>query len=106
MWVEVSLLSAISQLSLEINSKTYGREMLKLEPTSIKKCIVLRKKDKSVVPVYEKIISLLAQSKKDEAVIVATDFLNRKLKIPSSLAETIYKALYEIQSGRSERNLS
>lgn len=102
MWIEVSLLSAIGQLSLEINSKTYGREMLKLEPTSIKKSIVLKRKDKSIKPIYHKIIALLAESKKGEAVSLATNFLNKKLKVPGVIVESINKALHDIQSGRSD----
>jgi adenine-specific DNA-methyltransferase len=102
MWIQVSVLSAIGQLSLEVNSKTYGREMLKLEPTSIKKSIVLKKKDKSIIPIYKEIVALLRDSKKDEAVRKATTFLNKKLKVPEKLAESINKALYDIQSGRSD----
>ena len=40
-WIQISLMSVVGQLSLERESKTYGRGMLKIEPKSLKNSVCL-----------------------------------------------------------------
>ncbi len=99
-WVFVSLLSLPSQLSLELNSKTYGRGILKIEPKSLKETLVLVKNDSVVNSVYNKIISLLSRNNKEEAFEVATKFIVDYLKIPNDFLLVARKELQSIQDLR------
>ncbi|MCK9204429.1 MAG: N-6 DNA methylase [Bacteroidales bacterium] len=84
-WIYVSILSLPAQLSIELNSKTYGRGILKIEPKSLKNTIVLKKKDDKIIRPYNTIIKLLAENKKDEAMIFATQFVCNELGIDAAL---------------------
>ncbi len=87
-WIYVSMLSLPAQLSIELLSKTYGRGILKIEPKSLKNAIVLKNDDDCINPVYIKVIKLLSQDKKDEAMAYATEFICEKLKINKLLIES------------------
>jgi len=99
-WAQISLFSTIGQLSIEINSKTYGRGMLKVEPSSLNNSIVYICNDKSINSTYRKINKLLKNGFKSESVKLATKFINSNLNIPKKLSEITNIALREIQSRR------
>lgn len=99
-WIIVSMLSTPSQLSVEANSKTYGRGVLKIEPSSLKNTLVLKRNDSSINQTYKKIISLLCDDNKEEAMQVASEFINKKLKIPVDLQRSTDKAISTYQQLR------
>lgn len=104
-WFFVSLLSIYGQLSISVNAKTYGRGMLKIEPGALIKTIVLKRKDKSVIGVYNSLLDLLALEQKEKAVKVASDFIDERLSIPDDLRQLVEGAFYKI-SNSCKRNHS
>jgi len=101
-WVSVSLLSNIGLLSLEANSKTYGRGMLKIEPGSLNKALALKQNDLSVNEVYDNIVEKLKNNNRQEAVIIATNFIDSHFKIPPQLSASCSMALQMFQNFRLE----
>jgi hypothetical protein len=51
--------------------------------------------------VYPQIIKLLAEDKRVEAAKVATDFINKKLKIPEKVSKEAERALWGFHSIRN-----
>ncbi len=95
-WVFVSMLSMYGQLSLSTNAKTYGRGMVKMEPGALASSLVLCREQRTVGSIYRKIIALLAEEKKEEAVRKATEFLNQELNIPKHFQASVEEALMHI----------
>lgn len=102
-WLQISLLSVPGQLSLECYSKTYGRGLLKIEPRSLKKAIVVRCDDSEIEPVYSSISKLLISQNKFDAMMLATEIINEKLKISKSLSNSAQSAFEAIQANRLNR---
>jgi adenine-specific DNA-methyltransferase len=99
-WVQLSLLSYVGQLSLEVHSKTYGRGMLKIEPSSLKRTLVLKRVDRSVNPVFTQVMAELKKNNKEGAIVIATDFINAALNIPENMALETKHVLKSIQDLR------
>jgi len=106
-WIQVSLFSIYGQISLEAEAKTYGRGMLKVEPGALKKVLVYVKNDKQVDKPYRKIIKLLKEERKDEAIGIATNFINEYLEVPNDLkksAQSIWEDFQTIRRGQSPKS--
>lgn len=99
-WIFVSILSLPSQLSLEINAKTYGRGVLKIEPKSLKNTLVIKRNDPIINSTYEQIIDLLSFGNKERAMEIATEFIYKELGIPEELKNSAEEALSNLQSLR------
>lgn len=84
-WIQISFLSIYSQLSIETNAKTYGRGMLKVEPGLLKKALVFVSDNNNVEEIYLKIKNLLINGNKEEAIRIATGFINHELNVPTEL---------------------
>lgn len=102
-WIQVSLLSVPGQLSLERYSKIYGSGVLKIEPNSLKNSIVYKNNDNDIKSIYYKLSELISKNSKHDAMMMATDFINNKLKIPRSLSNDALSALNEFQTRRLNR---
>jgi adenine-specific DNA methylase len=99
-WIAVSLLSNISQLSIEKLSKTYGKGMLKIEPSSLKEVLVIKRDDPSIIPIYNLVYAKLRLNNRDSAVRIATKFINSSLSIPQRTSSEVNKALKVLYSSR------
>ncbi len=99
-WLHVSVLSTISQLSIEVNSKTYGRGMLKIEPKSLKKSLVVVKNDRVINPIYTEIMRELKKNNKSKAVEIASEFLYKYLGVPNRLILEVRTELSKAQNAR------
>ena len=102
-WLQISILSVAGQLSLEASSKVYGGGVLKIEPGSLKKALVYKNDCNSIEAIYERTSKLISEKKKNEAVKLATNFINEKLGIPNNLTSLAESALHEIKSRRLNR---
>lgn len=102
-WTQISLMSVSGQLSLERESKTYGRGMLKIEPKSLKNSIVYKRNSSSINRVSSAVNKLLLLGDKVSAMNLSTDFINEKLGIPKELSEAALSALLELQTRRLDR---
>jgi hypothetical protein len=103
-WVQVSLLSTIGQLCLEVNSKTYGRGVLKLEPKSLGNVLVQKQNKKIPNKIYDKIDYTLSKGSRNEAIKLASEFIYDSLEIPRSLSKKIESILLELQNRRFNIN--
>ncbi|MAT40469.1 MAG: hypothetical protein CL946_12805 [Ectothiorhodospiraceae bacterium] len=102
-WLQVCSLSVPFQLSIESNSRIYGKGVLKVELSALKRALVFFTTDPCIVPVYDSISHCLRAGNKIEAVHIATEFLNAYLGIPSHLASVANNALLELQKRRGAR---
>ncbi|QNM85991.1 N-6 DNA methylase [Polaribacter pectinis] len=101
-WIQVSMLSIYGQISIEMNAKTYGKGMLKMEPGPLKNALVKISNDKSIVKTFNQIRKLLIDQRKDEVVLLATSFLNEKLIIPKEIHIKSIKLYEDIRKSREK----
>ncbi len=99
-WIHVSILSVYGQLSLEVNAKTYGRGMLKTEPSALGKVMIFMKKDRSVDKIYNVLVKLLSIGEKQRAVTFATDFINHQLNIDTDFSLFCDNILSKIRASK------
>jgi predicted RNA methylase len=99
-WMQISLLAVPGQLSLERFSKTYGNGMLKIEPKSLKRALVYHNKTKMPQGSYRRVSRLIAQRKKQEAVLIATKIIAEAANIPGELIKKSTEALRNLESRR------
>ncbi len=99
-WAQVSLLALPGQLALESYSKTYGRGVLKIEPSALKNAIVFIDDDSSVNAIYPALSSLITSGQKNKAMETATEFLNKKLGISDIYTKNASNALAELRKRR------
>ena len=96
----LSISSVFSQFSIENNSKTYGRGMLKIEPTAFNHALVLVKNDRKIDKVYKEFQSLIAGNKREAAMLFATEFISRTLDIDASFTNEVINAVRQLQTNR------
>jgi len=100
-WVQVSLLSAPGQLSLEANAKIYGQGVLKIEPNALASALVTSGMKKPLPEgSYEKINGLLETNNRDAASEVATDVIRSYFGIDPQTMEMCKSMLRELRQRR------
>jgi len=99
-WIQISSLTLYCQLSIEANAKTYGRGMLKVEPSALKKALIYVSDNNSIDEIYSKIQVLLIKGAKEQAMKIATDFFNSELNIPYDIIEDSESIWLEFQRTR------
>lgn len=104
-WIQVSLLAVNGQLSIESYSKTYGRGVLKVEPRALKNSIIYLSSDPDINSIYKKLSKLISSGKKLKAMMTATEFINKKLKIEETHSNAAISALAELQRRRLNREV-
>lgn len=99
-WIQISLLSSIGQLSLEAEAKTYGKMMLKIEPRCLKNAMVYSCTDNHINTVHDHVYEKLRNNDKEGAMIEATTFMNRYLKVSERDAKNSIRLLKRLQQFR------
>lgn len=99
-WLTLSLSSSYSQLSIENNSKTYGRGMLKIEPSGFNDILVLTRNDRSIDKIYNQFQLLIANNNRDAAMTLATKFIDEKLQIDREFSKSVLCDLEKLQATR------
>jgi adenine-specific DNA-methyltransferase len=99
-WIALSFLSSVSQLSLEHYSRHYGNGMIKLEPSSIKQSIVFVSEKKIDIKIYNKVSRLLLNNKREEASIIATNYIREQANLSKSLVKNSTQTLKDIHKRR------
>ncbi len=106
-WIQMTLLSAPGQLSLESYSKVYGEGVLKIEPSSLGNAIAHKGEGRFPDQVYQQITSLVASNQKEKAVETATKTIADILGVPKSLSQNTNLLLNELKNRRlNDLNLS
>ena len=98
--MQVSLLSAPGQLSLEAHAKTYGSGVLKIEPNSLGNALVTIGGDRLPRKLYKQIDELLVSNKRDEASAIATDVVQNLCGIDSKTMQICKSVLQELRQRR------
>lgn len=99
-WLQISLLSDVGQLSLEIHGKVYGNGVLKIEPKSLKRAVVWCGDQPAPQDHYDALRSLVRSGDRPGAVKAATGLLDQHLGVPSQLSTEMAQALDELMRRR------
>ncbi|MGI0011527.1 MAG: N-6 DNA methylase, partial [Nitrosopumilaceae archaeon] len=99
-WIQMTLLSAPGQLSLEANSRVYGEGVLKIEPSSLGNAIAHKGDGKFPDRVYQQITVLLVSNQKEKAVEIATKTIADILGVSTSLSQNTSLLLSELKNRR------
>ena len=100
-WLQFSMFSSISQLSIELSAKTYGGGVLKIEPSAAKKILVFSGDKKEYPQGFENSINdLLIQGRRDEIVDFVDDWFIRTYDISEKTYDKIKRCYREICSIR------
>jgi|GEM_PF-1770879 len=102
-WIQFSIFSSISQLSIEILGKTYGGGILKIEPSAAKKILVYDGNGKDFPDQYEdEINKLLKKGNREEIIDLVDKWFIRNLEIPDNLIFDIKTDFYVIRKLRQQ----
>lgn len=99
-WIAVSMLSDISQLSLELNGRHYGNGVLKIEPSALKAALVFIPTRRISASRFNKISTLLSFGNKEEAAAEATAYCKEVSELPGQVWEQASVALKKIRERR------
>ena len=103
-WLQITLLSSIGQLSLELRAKNYGTHVLKLEPKSVGKAIVLTRKDEVNEPLYRELSNLVTQKKFSQVTRLADEAVYRNFGVSKELLGECRGVLSELRARRGIRD--
>ena len=99
----ISFLSTLTQISAEIEGRSYGSGVLKQEPSEAKKlkiCIPNQFSDQEVSILYTKIDELLRMGKTEEARIEADKAIYSVLNINGRMSDTLDRILIKLRKIR------
>jgi len=100
-WIQLSMFTSISQLSVELEGRTYGGGVLKLEPTAASKILVYPGDGKSVPRSLEnKVNKYLSNGQRNKAIDLVDNWFIKNEKIPKSHVQSITKCYREFKSRR------
>lgn len=89
-WIQFSIFSSISQLSIELNGKTYGGGVLKIEPSAAKKILIYPGSEQEIPDkLIKKINTLVANGDKKKAMDFVDKWVIDNLGIPNKDVEMI-----------------
>jgi hypothetical protein len=104
-WIQVSLFSVPGQLSLEAYSMVYGGGVLKIEPATLKRSLMIRSKDKDIEMIHRQCSMLIKSNEKEKAMLLATKYLDEKIKIDKDLSSQALSVFQELKKRRLDRIL-
>ncbi len=100
-WIQLSMFTSISQLSVELQGRTYGGGVLKLEPTSASKILVYPGDGKSPPQFLEKKVNkYLSNGQKNKAIDLVDDWFMKNEKIPKTYIQSIAECYKDLKNKR------
>lgn len=100
-WIQFSMLSSISQLSIELYGKTYGGGVLKIEPTSAKRILIFTGNDRPFPKNLDvKVNNFLTNGKRRDAIDFVDNWLVKNQDFPKKdmkLIKKCYNAIREMR---------
>lgn len=88
-WIQISMLSAYSLFDFELNARTYGKNVLKIEPTALRSVRVYCPDEPIRQSVVEEIEGLIEHGDKESAVVKATKYIFEKMQLPLAIRTEI-----------------
>lgn len=105
-WIQFSMLTSISQLSIELSGRTYGGGVLKLEPTAASKILVYPGNGECFpIDLESKLNILLSKGKKREAMNLADSWMMENLNLSKdymTAITTCYITLRDLRLGERD----
>lgn len=100
-WIALSMLSSISQLSLEHHGRHYGNGVLKIEPSTLKSALVFGPKNlKLPTSQFNAVSNLLQNGKKEDASNLATSIVKEHSTLPDEYWGRVQETLTAIRDRR------
>ncbi len=91
-WIQLSMLSSISQLSIEMSSRTYGSGVLKIEPSAALEILVFPGNGYAYPEeIIKKVRTLIQSSRREQAMKLVDDWILRTLHISRKEMDDIVK---------------
>lgn len=100
-WIQLSLLSAFSLLDIELLAKTYGKDVLKIEPSALKKVWVYCPNKPIDAVIVQEIDALLKSGDRDKVVLVATRYVLNDMKLAENQKKNIIDSYNLLRTQRA-----
>lgn len=103
-WVQLSMLTSLSQLSLELSARTYGGGVLKIEPSAAGEILVFPGNGSDLpTDLVREVDDLLANGKRLEAVNRVDNWLVANMDVPRDDMDYIARYFHELRRLRAGR---
>ena len=99
-WIQISLLSVLSLIDVEYYSRVYGSNVLKVEPSSLKKVRVYCPNRPLPKNVYDEIEALLGQGERQQVIITASACVFKAMRLSKNLVRTLCNAYNQLRKQR------
>ena len=99
-WIQISLLSVLSLIDVEYYSRVYGSNVLKVEPSSLKKVRVNCPNRPLPKNVYNEIEALLGQGERQQVIITASACVFKAMRLSTNLVRTLCNAYNQLRKQR------
>lgn len=104
-WIQFSMLTSISQISVELLGRTYGGGVLKIEPTAASNILVYPGNgDRFPVTLGKKLNDFLLRGNRMDAVKLADKWVATNLRLPRENMDSIINGYRYIRSLRLGKN--
>ena len=100
-WIQISLLSAFSLIDIELKARTYGKNVLKIEPTALKGVRVYCNDSKISKKDLDALTVRLNLRDMDGVVMTATGIIGRTLQMNESQIRSVIKRYAAIRKRRT-----
>ncbi len=104
-WIQISLLSAFSLLDIELLAKTYGKDVLKIEPNALKKVKVYCPDKPIDEGVVKEIDALLKSGDRYKVVIIATQYIMNDMTLSERQKKHIMNSYNRLRSQRALKKI-
>lgn len=104
-WIQFSMFSSISQLSIELLAKTYGGGILKIEPSAARNIVVFSEENVKFPREFENTINdFLAKGRRQDVIDFVDEWIVQNYHIPEKIYDDIKKCYQEIRTMRQSKS--
>lgn len=101
-WIQLSLISVLSLADMERLGKVYGKDILKIEPSELKKVRVYCPQNMKVsLKVWRSVQHCLAIGDRDGAVVMASHYVFKKMGLKENVQKAIVADYCNLRAQRS-----
>ena len=99
-WIQVSLLSVFSLVDVEYNARVYGSNVLKVEPSALKKVRVYCPDCPLSPKVYDEISTLVEKGERQQVIITASICIFKAMHLDRNVVQTICTTYNQLRQQR------
>ena len=105
--IGISSLTSLAQISFELEGRSYGGGVLKIEPSNALNAIVPKYPTSNLQSIHKEINILLRNGKKNEAIKLSDDLiLENYLGLKSEFTDSLRKSLLRLTNLRHSSTIS